>query len=158
MCELEYYSRFQAKFLGLFTFFERHKNVDANTLAIRKFTKEDVDSCLDIINSYSPKPGLYRRWERDELLWELENVLSATYVFIKNQTPVALISYHILDIIGRTEDKIAQVDNVFVDELTLSEKRKFINYLSMEINKLKLLNYSADLQFTNCKSIYTYYR
>lgn len=135
LCKLEYYSAFQSKFFGLFTFLEGNKNIKPNANQIRKFRTDDIDTCLNIINSFMPGFGLFRRWSKEELLWELENELSTTYVFLKNEIPVALISYHILEMTGRTEDSVAQVDNIFIDALTNAEKRAFIHYVTSAIKK-----------------------
>jgi hypothetical protein len=104
---------------------------------LREYRKEDLSTCLELLNRYKNSIGLARVWETDELGWELDYPdVSKSLVFERENKVSALINFIYHEHLGKTTERWAWINHVAYPDLKPNERvdfiRAFLGYIRDE--------------------------
>jgi GNAT superfamily N-acetyltransferase len=122
--------------------------------SIRSYTKEDLHSCLQLLNGFQQFVPIARRWTAEELAWRLEGFPSAFTYLLEEQGEIkGLINFYLMELCGNrwgkakarsgfVKEKIAFIDNIRLDKLNRNQKQAL---LSHALQKMKEAGYTMAL-------------
>jgi GNAT superfamily N-acetyltransferase len=95
---------------------------------VREYRPEDLDECLDLLNSYQKKSALALVWSRDNLSIEVAYPgVSQTLVLERNSRVEGLINFICHEHLGKTTERWAWVNHVAYPGLSGREQTGFVN-------------------------------
>jgi hypothetical protein len=95
---------------------------------MRPFAKKDIEDCLAFMNRENSSAALSRLWSKEALEHHLQyGSLANSVLYHKHDTLHGIISYHLLDFMGRTTVHGALVDFICLQGLRLREEIHCIN-------------------------------
>jgi hypothetical protein len=94
---------------------------------LREYRRENLDQCLDLLNSYHDKVTLALDWDRESLGWELDYPdVSQTLVWEKEGKIEGLINFIYHNHLGKLKERWAWINHVAYPGLTNKERKTFI--------------------------------
>ncbi len=101
--------------------------------------EEGLEQCQELLNLYSKdkKIKLARIWDnREELSRQLSFKKKAeTLIFKKNNQVKGLINYYYMTLRGKTNIKVAFLDNLYLKSLSQKEQESFLSFYLKHIKK-----------------------
>ncbi len=95
---------------------------------LREYRPEDLDECLNLLNSYQERMPLALIWSRDSLSIELAYPdVSQTLVFEKNGRVEGLVNFIFHEHLGKAKERWAWVNHVAYPGLSSKERTGFVN-------------------------------
>ncbi len=106
---------------------------------IRSYTKEDLYSCLQLLNRFDQSVVVARRWTAEELAWRLEGFPAAFTYLLEDQGQVrGLIHFYLMGLCGNrwgwaearagfATEKVAFIDNMRLNGLKRNQQQALLS-------------------------------
>ena len=97
---------------------------------VRPYKSSDLEACLELLNGIEREarpPYLVRRWDAEELAWQLKyDGVADTLVYESNGRAGGLINFYRIHFVHRTREPGAVIDNVCFGDMSGPERRALL--------------------------------